>query len=206
MDEQRLVQAAQSGDLSAFNRLVLSYQELAYNVAYRLLDDPEGAADAAQDGFLKAYRCLKQYRGGSFRAWLLRIVTNTCYDALRARRRRPTSRLEVEDHDPDYDGRLRDRGESPDEFVMRQELAQAIQAAIADLPQEQRAVLVLCDVEGLDYQEIAGITGAALGTVKSRLWRARARVREILLSQKDLFWGELPSQGRSHCQSRLGLA
>jgi RNA polymerase sigma factor (sigma-70 family) len=191
-DEAALIAAAQHGDLPSFNQLVLHYQGLAYNVAYRILDDPDGASDATQDGFVKAFSRLNQYRGGSFKAWVLRIVTNTCYDTLRARKRRPTTSIESEDADPEHDHKLLDHAERPDDYVMRKELAHLIQAAINQLPSDQRTVLVLCDVEGMDYQEIAEATGAALGTVKSRLSRARARVRDILLQQKEL----LPPQYR----------
>jgi RNA polymerase sigma-70 factor, ECF subfamily len=191
-DEPTLITAAQRGDLPAFNQLILHYQGLAYNVAYRIVGDPDTAADATQDGFVKAFSRISQYRGGSFKAWLLRIITNTCYDTLRARKRRPTTPLETEDEDPEHDSILLDNAERPDDYVMRQELAGTIQSAISQLPPDQRTVLILCDVEGLDYQEIAEATGAALGTVKSRLSRARARVRDILLSQKEL----LPSQYR----------
>jgi len=185
-DEAALIAAAQAGDLPAFNQLILHYQGLAYNVAYRIMGDPDSAADATQDGFIKAFKKLGQYRGGSFKAWLLRIITNTCYDVLRARKRRPTSSLEREDEDPDYDSRLLDNAERPEAYVLRQELAGLLQTAIARLPPDQRTALILADIEGLDYQEIAEATGAALGTVKSRLSRARARLRDILLAQKEL--------------------
>jgi RNA polymerase sigma-70 factor, ECF subfamily len=191
-DEQVMIAAAQQGDLPAFNQLILHYQSLAYNVAYRIMGDPDSAADATQDGFIKAFRKINQYRGGSFKSWILRIVTNTCYDALRARKRRPTSALEQEDEDPDYDARLTDSAERPEEYVVRQELGQLIQAAIEKLPLDQRTALVLADIQGLDYQEIAEATGAALGTVKSRLSRARAKVRDLLMAQKEL----LPAQYR----------
>jgi len=191
-DEVALIAAAQAGDLPAFNQLILHYQGLAYNVAYRIMGDPDSAADATQDGFVKAFKKIGQYRGGSFKAWLLRIITNTCYDVLRARKRRPTSSLEREDEDPDYDNRLQDPAERPEAYVLRQELAGLLQSAIARLPPDQRTTLVLADVEGLDYQEIAEATGAALGTVKSRLSRARARLRDTLLAQKEL----LPAQYR----------
>ena len=192
-DEQALLAAAQRGSLPAFNQLVLHYQGLAYNIAYRMLGDTDSASDATQDAFVKAFQKLDQYRGGSFKAWLLRILTNTCYDALRARKRRPTSSLEQEEEDdPEYDGRLLDTTERPDAYVMRQELAGAIQVAIEQLPSDQRAILVLADIEGLDYQEIAYATGVALGTVKSRLSRARAKMRDMLLAQKEL----LPAQYR----------
>ncbi len=187
-DEATLLAAAQRGDLPAFNQLILHYQSLAYNIAYRLTNDADLAADATQDAFIKAYQRLGQYRGGSFKSWVLRIVTNTCYDALRARKRRPTTPLESEedDDDPEYDSRLIDGGERPEDRALRQELAVAIQAAISQLPPDQRTALVLSDVEGMDYQEIADATGAALGTVKSRLSRARAKVRDLLMEHQEL--------------------
>jgi RNA polymerase sigma-70 factor, ECF subfamily len=195
-DEQALIAAAQQGNLPAFNKIILHYQSLAYNVAYRIMGDGDGASDTTQDAFVKAYQRISQYRGGSFKAWLLRIVTNTCYDALRARKRRPTvsleNEIEGEESDPDYDPRLIDAAERPDAFVMRKELAGVIQSAIGQLPADQRTALILSDVEGMDYQEIADAMGTALGTVKSRLSRARAKMRDLLLAQGEL----LPAQYR----------
>ncbi len=185
-DEAALIAAAQRGNLPAFNQIILQYQGLAYNVAYRILGDGDSASDATQDGFIKAFQRLSQYRGGSFKAWMLRIVTNTCYDILRAHKRRPTTSLEREDEDPEHDSKLQDPAERPDAYALRHELAVAIQGAIARLPPDQRATLVLSDIEGLDYQEIAAATGVALGTVKSRLSRARARLRDLLLAQGEL--------------------
>lgn len=186
MDEEALIQAAQGGELSAFNQLVLRYQELAYNVAYRLLGDPDAAADATQDGFLKAYRALNGFRGGSFKSWLLRIVTNTCYDQMRARKRRPTSSLENMAVDPEHASRLVHDGEGPEEYVLREELGRVIQQGIQTLPEDQRVTLILADIEGFSYQEIAEITGVQLGTVKSRLSRGRARLRDYLLEHQEL--------------------
>jgi RNA polymerase sigma-70 factor (ECF subfamily) len=196
-DEAALIAAAQRGHLPAFNQLILHYQGIAYNVAYRMLGDTDAAADATQDAFIKAFQRIDQYRGGSFKAWILRIVTNTCYDALREQKRRPTSSLdrdedEGDEMDSEHDARLIDGAERPDAFILRRELARAIQAAIEQLPDDQRATLVLADIEGLDYQEIADATGVALGTVKSRLSRARAKVRDLLMEQKEL----LPAQYR----------
>ena len=104
MDEVALVQAAQKGDLDSFNRLVLAYQEMAYNLAYRMLSDEDAASDATQTAFFSAYRSLSSYRGGSFRAWVMRMVTNTCYDELRRRQRHPTTPLEPLDEEDDVDG------------------------------------------------------------------------------------------------------
>ncbi len=196
-DEAALIAAAQRGHLPAFNQLILHYQGIAYNVAYRVMGDGDSASDATQDAFIKAYQRIDQYRGGSFKAWVLRIVTNTCYDALRSQKRRPTSSLDGDDSDSEemdseHDARLIDAAERPEAFVMRRELAGMIQAAIEQLPDDQRVTLVLADIEGLDYQEIAEATGVALGTVKSRLSRARAKVRDLLMEHKEL----LPAQYR----------
>ena len=193
MDEQALAAAAQQGDLGAFNQLVIHYQKLAYHVAYRILSDADAAADATQDAFLRAFRAIGQYRGGSFKAWSLRIVTNTCYDQLRAKQRRPTVSLEalmVSDLVPTPS--FVDQAESPEAYAERQELSQAIQAGINTLPPDQRIALTLCDVAGMSYQEIAKATRVSLGTVKSRISRARAKLRSYLLAQQEL----LPAQYR----------
>jgi len=193
MDEQALAAAAQQGDLGAFNQLVIHYQKLAYHVACRILSDADAAADATQDAFLRAFRAIGQYRGGSFKAWSLRIVTNTCYDQLRAKQRRPTVSLEalmVSDLVPTPS--FVDQAESPEAYAERQELSQAIQAGINTLPPDQRIALTLCDVAGMSYQEIAKATRVSLGTVKSRISRARAKLRNYLLAQQEL----LPAQYR----------
>jgi RNA polymerase sigma-70 factor (ECF subfamily) len=181
-EEQRLVEAGQRGDVEAFNQLVRLYEGRVYNLCYRMLGDADAAADVAQDTFISAYRNLNKFRGGVFRSWLLRIATNACYDALRARKRRPAVSLdaaqEADDDGPAFD--IPDPSESPDDSALRRELAAAIQRGIAQLPEEQRAVVILSDVQGLAYEEIAVVTNTNLGTVKSRLSRARARLREIL--------------------------
>lgn len=181
-EELRLVEAGQRGDVEAFNQLVRLYEGRVYNLCYRMLGDADSAADVTQDTFISAYRSLQKFRGGVFRSWLLRIATNACYDTLRARKRRPTLSLDAaqdaEDDGPAFD--LPDQGETPDEVALRRELAAAIQLGLAELPEEQRAVVILSDVQGLAYEEIAVVTNTNLGTVKSRLSRARARLREIL--------------------------
>ena len=193
MDEKVLIDAAHRGDVGSFNQLVLSYQSMAYNVAYRILGDRDAAADAAQDAFLSAFKAIGKFRGGSFKAWLLRIVTNACYDQLRLKQRRPVASLDallvVE---PAPIRSLTDPGESPEEYALRQELSRVIQVGIGTLPPDQRAALILSDVQGLSYQEIAEATGVSLGTVKSRLSRARGKLRDCLLEQKEL----LPSRYR----------
>ena len=186
MDEEALVASARKGDARAFNQLVLLYQGMAYNVAYRILGDADSAADATQDAFLSAFKAIRQFRGGSFKAWMLRIVTNSCYDQLRVKQRRPTDSLDDLEIEEDHLRPLQDPSEQPDEHVERLQLNQVLENGIQRLPVDQRIVLVLSDVQGLNYQEIAEATGLSLGTVKSRLSRGRARLRDLLLEQKEL--------------------
>ncbi len=202
MDEHALIASAQKGDTRAFNQLVLLYQSMAYNVAYRILSDPDAAADATQDAFLSAFKAMGKFRGGSFKAWLLRIVTNACYDQLRVKQRRPSSSLDDLPVETDHTAYLRDPAEQPDEFVERQELNQMIQRGISALPVEQRVIIVLSDVQGLSYQEIAEVEGISLGTVKSRLSRGRARLRDYLVEQREL----LPARYRLRDDDRTQTA
>jgi RNA polymerase sigma-70 factor (ECF subfamily) len=192
MDEASRIAAVRRGDLNAFNALVEAYQGLAYNVAYRILSDASLAADVTQEAFLSAFQALNGYRGGSFKAWLLRIVTNACYDQLRYKQRRPTSSLEAMLVDPEQTPRLVAAEEAPEEYALRAELSEVLQSGIATLPPEQRSTLVLADVQGFNYQEIAEITCTSVGTVKSRLSRGRARLRAYLLAREEL----LPAQYR----------
>ncbi len=191
MDEPALIHQAQNGDLNAFNRLVLEYQTQVYNLAYRIMGDEASAADAAQEAFISAYKHIGYYRGGSFKAWLLRIVTNACYDELRRRKRRPATSLDAltvlpEGPDAESEAALVSKEESPEAFVQRREVARAIQNCLDHLPEDMRTVVVLSDVQGMDYAEIAESVGAALGTVKSRLSRARARLRDCLQTVREL--------------------
>jgi RNA polymerase sigma-70 factor (ECF subfamily) len=193
MDEKALIDAARRGDVGSFNRLVLSYQSMVYNLAYRILGDGDAAADATQDAFVSAFKGIDKFRGGSFKSWLMRIVTNACYDQLRLKQRRPTASLDaLLVSDPAPIRPLTDPGESPEEYTLRQELSEVIQVGMGTLPPEQRVALVLSDVQGLSYQEIAEVTGVPLGTVRSRLSRARGKMRDFLLEQREL----LPSRYR----------
>ncbi|OAN47488.1 RNA polymerase subunit sigma-24 [Chloroflexus islandicus] len=180
-EEQRLISAAQAGDLEAFNQIVRLYETRVYNLCYRMLGDADAAADATQDAFIAAFRNVRNFRGGVFKAWLLRIATNACYDVLRTRKRRPAVSLDSADNEDDNTRtEAPDPGESLDDMVVRQELSAAIQQGLAELPEDQRIVIILSDIQGLAYEEIAQITGVQLGTVKSRLSRARAKLRDIL--------------------------
>ena len=191
MDEPALIKEAQRGDLDSFNTLVLTYQDILFNTALRIMGDEDHAADATQEAFLSAFRAIKSFRGGSFKAWLMRTVTNACYDELRRQRRRPTTPLEPETDDgeemetPRW---LADPSMSPEEVAETDDLEHAIQHCLDELPIEFRAVVVLTDIQGMDYQEVSHAVRVPLGTIKSRLARARLRLRECLHG----FWELLP--------------
>ncbi len=189
MDESALILDAQRGDLDAFNTLVLSHQDSLFNAALRILGDQDLAADATQEAFLSAFRGLSTFRGGSFKAWLLRTVTNACYDELRRSKRRPTTPLEPEGHDgADVESPrwLADPELSPEQQAEAAELEHAIQHCLENLPLEFRTVVVMADLQGLDYAEVALAVRAPLGTIKSRLARARLRLRECLHDFEEL--------------------
>jgi RNA polymerase sigma-70 factor (ECF subfamily) len=192
MNEEALIRQAKKGDIAAFNRLVLYYQEAVYNVAYRIMGEPQSAEDIAQETFITAYKSLNSFRGGSFKAWILRIATNRCYDELRRHKRRPQSSIEEMTEENESLAFLRSPEDGPEQHRQRVELAVAIERCLDGLPEDQRVATVLCDVEGHDYQEIADIMRVSLGTVKSRLSRARARLRDCLQQSKEL----LPAQYR----------
>jgi RNA polymerase sigma-70 factor (ECF subfamily) len=188
MDEAALIQKARRGDVHAFNDLVLAHQDRIYSAAYRILADPASAADAAQETFITAFHKLDTYQGGSFKSWLLRIVTNTCYDELRRRKRRPAESIEdlTPEESPDPPPQLVSEEENPEDHAVRAELSRGIEHCIRNLPAEHRALVVLRDIEDLDYQAIVDVTGLELGTVKSRLSRARARLRDCLRGLGEL--------------------
>ncbi len=195
MDEIALIKDAQRGDLDSFNTLVLAYQNMLFNTALRILGDEDSAADATQDAFLSAFKSINTFRGGSFKAWLMRTVTNACYDELRRKKRRPTTPLEPDTNDGDEMDSprwLADPSMSPEQKLEADELEHAIQHCLDALPSDFRAVVVLADIQGLDYTEVANATRVPLGTIKSRLARARLRLRECLQG----FWELLPASLR----------
>ncbi|MFZ0534150.1 MAG: sigma-70 family RNA polymerase sigma factor [Anaerolineales bacterium] len=189
MDEIALIQAARGGDLDAFNRLVLGYQDLVYNHAYRMIGEEESADDATQNTFISAYNHLGSFRGGSFKAWLLRIVTNACYDELRRRKRRPTVPLEpLDDTGEEVESAhwMVDPIDQPEKQVEQAELQRAIQHCLDNLPSDFRSTVIMVDIQGLDYFEAAQAIGKPIGTIKSRLARARLRLRECLYGFAEL--------------------
>jgi RNA polymerase sigma-70 factor (ECF subfamily) len=191
--EQVAISRTIAGDVDAFNELVVKYQNLAYSIAYRMLQSREAAADAVQDSFIKAFRALPSFKGTSFKSWLARIVVNTCHDVIRINRHfsfediGDESSYEVDDErrKTGYH-QLIDPNESPQASVERRELNAQIELALRALPLEQQLVLILSDIHGYSYQEISEITGFPMGTVKSRISRARLRLRDFLLQQSEL--------------------
>ena len=188
MDELALIDEARAGDLNAFNHLVLEYQDMAFNLAARMLDDADAAADVTQTAFLGLPQS-RQLSRGSFQAWVMRMVSNACYDELRRRKRRPTVSLEpVNDDDEEIESPawLADDAPSPEDEVERAELDHALQSCLLSLPEDFRSVVLMVDVEGLDYQEVSLAIGKPLGTVKSRLARARLKMRDCLRQHREL--------------------
>jgi RNA polymerase sigma-70 factor, ECF subfamily len=201
MDEIALVNSAIKGELDAFNRLVLAYQDMAYNVAYRILGDEDQAADATQIAFLSAYKNLRTFRGGSFKAWVMRMVTNSCYDELRRKQRHPTTPLEPLNEE---DGEEIDSPEwlasddpSPETTLEQAEVEHAIEHCLDRLSPDFRTVVVLVDIQGMDYDEVARSIRSPLGTVKSRLARARISLRECLRGFKELLPNEFRLDGEA---------
>jgi RNA polymerase sigma factor (sigma-70 family) len=198
--EADLIAAALRGSIDAFNALVQLHQDAVYSLTYRVMGDADSADDATQEAFINAYRHLNTYRGGSFRSWLLRIATNTSYDELRRRKRRPATSFEdLPGGDSDDGPVLPSQGATPEESAQQTELVAAIQDCINGLQEDYRLALVMSDVEGYSYNEIAEVTGVQLGTVKSRLSRARTAMRRCLEAVEELLPAEfrLTNNGKS---------
>lgn len=182
-----LVERARGGDLDAFNDLVVCYQDQLFGLIVRMVPDRDQASDCVQEAFFSAYRNLAGFRGGSVRSWLNRIAVNAAMDIQRARKRRPVQpypELEDESWQPPA-------GEDADPVTtaLTTERHRAINDALATITNDQRAAIVLFDVEGFDYAEIAEMTGVSLGTVKSRIHRGRLAMREQLIDRMELFRG-----------------
>lgn len=192
-NDEALVLAAAKGDLEAFNQLVLSYQDMAYHQAYSLMGDAASAEDVTQESFVKAFQALNSFRGGSFRSWLLRIVTNCAYDILRRSQRHPSQPLFPEDdngEELESAPWLADPSASVQDAVEQAELSEEIRGLMEQLPEAYLNVLTLVDIYQFDYLEAAETLRVPIGTVKSRLARARIQMKERLkgvLEQADEF-------------------
>ena len=182
-----LIEEALGGRLEAFNSLVVRHQDHLFAHVYRLVPDPDQAADAVQEAFFSAYRNLASFRGGSVRGWLGRIAVNAAMDIQRARRRRPVQpypEFEDESWQPPAEPEV-----EPESKALAAERSMALALALEELPFEQRNCILLFDVEGYDYAEIAAIMRVEVGTVKSRIHRGRLALRRALAPNRELFRG-----------------
>ena len=189
MDEEELLRQSKEGRLEAFNCLVEIHQLPVYNLALRMLSDRGAAEDITQDTFISAFRNLSSFHAGNFRAWLMRIAANACRDYLRSARVRRNISLDNLEGEQDFV--LPADTESPEDSAVRRELSQGIQQGLHMLAPDQRLALILVDIQGLSYDETAQIIRAPIGTVKSRLSRARLAMRGYLLAQRELLPGDL---------------
>ena len=191
MDEQELIRRCQAGESAAFEGLLGQYEGLVYNLAHRYFGSHSEAADVAQEAMIKIYRRIGEFKGhSSFKTWVYRVVTNTCLDALRKHRYEAVSLDE-----PAEDGRpalqIPSRGDGPESVLEQEELREILTQLLSTLAEDHRVILILRDLEGLAYEEIAVILGCSLGTVKSRLARAREALRRrFLASPRTAGWGE----------------
>jgi len=182
-----LLERARAGDLDAFNDLVVCYQDLLFALVVRMVPDRDQASDCVQEAFFSAYRNLAAFRGGSVRSWISRIAINAAMDTQRYRKRRPADpypELEDDSWQPHADASA-----DPVTTALAAERHHALNAALAQVTDDQRTAIVLYDVEGYDYGEIAEMTGVSLGTVKSRIHRGRLALRGLLIDRMELFRG-----------------
>jgi len=186
MEEQAIIKRALQGDHQAFEMLIIRYQNLVYSVACRTLNDENAAADISQESFMKAFAALGSYRGGKFRSWLMQIVVNNCYDVLRKRKRRHISSLDDIATEQGTPPNLIDSQESPQEYAERMELHEVLKYGLQSLTPDQRIPIILYDIHGYSYEEIATIVDVPMGTVKSRISRSRAKLRDYLLQYPEL--------------------
>lgn len=175
------------GDLDAFNQIVAVFQDRIYNLCLRMLGSPQAAEDAAQDTFMAAYRNAGKLRGVNVRSWLFRIASNTCIDNVRKRQRRAVVSLDRPSADDARPVDVPDEDPGPEKRTLQSELHDAVQEALLELPADQRLAVTLCDLEGFQYEEIAEAMGSSVGTVKSRISRGRARLREAIRGRPELF-------------------
>ena len=181
-EEAQVIERVLAGDVNAYEQLVTQYEKSVYNLALRMVDNPEDAADMAQEAFIKAYNSLSGFRGDSkFSVWLYRIVSNVCLDFLRRQSRRPAVSLSVEDDEgEDVQLDVPDESMSPEAQLERKLTRESVREGLKQLPDDYRQILLLRELQGLSYDEIAETLGIGVGTVKSRIFRAREKLCAFL--------------------------
>ena len=195
--EYLIVQRVLEGDTNAFEELVLEYEKKVYSVALRMLNNSEDAADMTQEAFIKAYNSLSGFRGDSkFSVWLTRIVSNLCLDFMRSRNRRPTVSLSMEDEDgEDVQLDIADSSQSPEELLERSLTRESVRRGLQSLPEDYREILLLREIQGLSYDEIAAALDIEVGTVKSRIFRGRKKLCDYLIKDGNI--PEFVSSGKT---------
>lgn len=189
-EEAMLIAKSQQGDVEAFGELVAIYEKQVYSVAYRFMGNPEDASDLAQEAFVRAFRAIKSFRGeASFKTWLYHIIANVCRDELRKRKRQPVASLDapIVTEDGFIAREQDDWSLAPERVYESIELQETLQKLLNQLTPEYRQVLVLREIQGFTYEEIAQILECSLGTVKSRINRARKALRDLLAANQELF-------------------
>lgn len=198
-EESRIVQKVLKGDVNAFETLVLAYEKSVYNITLRMTGNSEDASDMTQEAFIKAYNSLQSFRGDSkFSVWIYRIATNVCLDFLRSRSRKPTVSLSVEDKDGDeVELDVADESQSPEQLLDRQMTRESVRRGLETLTPEYRQILLLREIQGLSYDEISQCLGLEVGTVKSRIFRARKKLCAFLIQDGNIpeFTSSLRTEG-----------
>ena len=187
--ETTLIENAQRGNMDSFNQLVLKYQDMMFRISLRILNDEPSADDATQNAMIQAFRNIRSFRGGSFRSWLARVTVNASYDEMRRWRRQASMSFEQVNSEGDEIESLpwmMDHSAGPEERYDSVELRDVLQHCVKALNSEYRLVVVLVDVEGMSYEEVARVANIPVGTVKSRLARARMQLRKSLQSYRGL--------------------
>ena len=195
--ENEIIRSVLRGNVNDFEKLVTAYEKNVYNIALRMVGDPDDAADMTQETFIKAYRALSGFRGDSkFSSWLYRIASNVCLDFLRSRSRHPQVSLSTVDEDDRATFELPDMRQNPEEQLMKKLGMEAVRRGLEQLPEQQRQILVLRELGGLSYAELAQTLGLEEGTVKSRIFRARKRLCALLLRDGNISGGAASVSGK----------
>lgn len=195
--ENEIIRSVLRGNVNDFEKLVTAYEKNVYNIVLRMVGDPDDAADMTQETFIKAYRALSGFRGDSkFSSWLYRIASNVCLDFLRSRSRHPQVSLSTVDEDDRATFELPDMRQNPEEQLMKKLGMEAVRRGLEQLPEQQRQILVLRELGGLSYAELAQTLGLEEGTVKSRIFRARKRLCALLLCDGNISDGAASVSGK----------
>ncbi len=190
-NEQLLLAKAKAGDVTAFEELIDAYQKKVFNLAFRIIGNCDDAADLAQETFVRIFKAISNFKEqSSFSTWVYRITTNVCLDEIRRRKNRTVLSLDEDIHTDDGDMKRQVESDElrPDEAAEREEVCRIVNKAISMLPEDQRLVITLRDIDGISYEEIAKIVDCPSGTVKSRINRARLALKNLLSSERELLF------------------